>query len=198
MLSTNDTGRTWTEDEAQEQIDLFYNAYPDLRALQLKTMDDYTDGCGIYLPCGWRMFCDNENLRSVCNVPIQRFGASVMRKAVDIAVRNGCKVIFTLHDAIYIEGDVGCEVDIAILNDAMREAFVFYYLGTKHEKTAGKIKLDPFAWSPNYEKDSSFEIGMKDGSRLEVPCSNMYIDERALEEYNRFSKYFSGSDSDLL
>ncbi len=106
-------------------------------------------------------------------------------------------MIFTLHDAIYIEGDVNREVDIAILNDSMREAFVYYFIGTKYEKVAGKIKLDPFAWSPDYEKDSEFEVGGKYG-RIKVPCSNLYIDSRAETEYDRFSKYFGDSDSELL
>jgi hypothetical protein len=190
---TNDTGRKWTEDEAQEQIDLFYSAYPGLADWQEEVRETYDAGFGIRLPCGWKMFSDNENLRSVGNVPVQGFGASVMRKAVDLAVAYGCKVIFTLHDAIYIEGDVGKEGDIAKLYEAMKEAFVFYFKGGTYEATASRIKLDPFAWSPDYEKDSEFW----EGSIL-VPCSNLYVDERSIVEYNNFSKYFGESDTDLL
>lgn len=195
---TNDTGREWTEDEAQEQIDLFDEAYEDHKEWQEEIMDLYTGGYGIRLPCGWRMWTDNENLRSVCNVPIQGFGASVMRKAVDLNYKNGgAPVIFTLHDAIYIEGDVGRENSIAILYDSMREAFQFYYRNTKHYDSAGNIKLDPFAWSPSFKKDSEFEVRGKNGA-IKVPCSNLYIDERAMADYERFSKYFSPPDTDLL
>lgn len=148
--------------------------------------------------CGWRMWCDNDNLRSVCNVPIQGFGASIMRKAVDIATRNGCAVIFTLHDAIYIEGKVGDEKKILTLYKAMRDAFQFYYRGTKHFETAGKIKLDPFAWSPDYEKDSELHIGFDGFDPIICPSSNLYIDERATSEYERFSKYFNQPETDLL
>ncbi len=190
---TNDTGREWTEDEAQEQIDIFYEAYPDLRQYQLDLMEAYEDGYGIRLPCGWRMWTDNDNLRSVCNVPIQGFGASVMRLAVDMAVARGCKVLFTLHDAIYIEGNVGEERDIVELHIAMKEAFKFYYLDTDYEEVAANIKLDPFAWSPNYKKDSTMNyLG------LEIPVSNLYVDERAKSEYERFSKYFGVADGDIL
>lgn len=195
---TNDTGREYDEDMAQEQIDFFEEAFEDYMEWKHDLMEDYESGCGIRLPCGWRMWADNDNIRSVCNVPIQGFGASIMRKAVDLAVSRGCKVLFTLHDAIYIEGKVGREVDIAILHDAMKEAFQFYFKGTEHFKTAGKIKLDPFAWSPSYDKDSEFEIGMKDGSRLNVPISNLYIDDRSLNEFDIFKKYFSSPDTDLI
>jgi DNA polymerase family A len=194
---TNDTGREWTEDEAQEQIDLFYEAYPDLKDYQEELMEDYQDGAFIRLPCGWRMWSDNDNLRSVCNVPIQGFGASVMRKAVDLAVLRGCSVLFTLHDAIYIEGDVGKESDIAILYDSMREAFQFYFKGTEFYEVSGNIKLDPFAWSPDFEKDSEFTVRSRYGE-INVPCSNLYIDERSVNEYERFKKYFGKPDSDLL
>ncbi len=193
---TNDMGREVSEDEAQEQIDIFEDSFPDYMEYKKELMETYEEGHGIKLPCGWRMFCDNENLRSVVNVPIQGFGASVMRKAVDLAVSRGCSVIFTLHDAIYIEGDVGDEKKIHSLKLAMREAFQFYYKGTKHYATAGSIKLDPFAWSPSYEKDSNLILTAFND--WEVPCSNLYVDERATSEYERFSKYFSGSDGDLL
>ena len=191
---TNDTGREWTEDEAQEQIDLFEDNFETYMEYKLDLSEKYYSGHGIVLPCGWRMFCDNDNIRSVMNVPIQGFGGSIMRKAVDLAVSRGCKVLFTLHDAIYIEGKVGREKDIKILSDSMLEAFQFYYTGTKYFETAGKIKLDPFAWSSCYPANGELEVELK----YRVPCSNLYIDERATSEYNRFSKYFVGNDADLL
>lgn len=189
---TNDTGRVWTEDEAQDQIDMFYDAYPEFKEWQEEIQEEYLEGSGISLPCGWKMFCDNENIRSVCNVPIQGFGASVMRKAVDLAVARGCQMSFTLHDALYIEGDIGNEIQIKILAESMREAFV-YYFPKQWKPFAAKIKLDPFAWSPDYEPNSEMKIG-----GLVVPKSNLYIDERSLPDYNKFSKYFLNSDSDLI
>lgn len=190
---TNDTGRNWTENEAQEQIDLFYSAYPEFKDWQDQFKEDYVQNGGVRIPCGWRMFGDNDNLRSVCNVPIQGYGASVMREAVDRAVKNNCTVIFTLHDAIYIEDEIGNEFKIETLAKCMQEAFR-RYSPKKHRHTAVKIKLDPFAWSPSYEKDSGFTL--RHG--LYVPCSNLYIDERAAADYERFSKYFSKPDSDEL
>jgi DNA polymerase I len=189
---TNDTGRVWTEDQADEQINMFYDAYPDFKTWQDDLQRDYRGGGGIALPCGWKMFSDNENIRSVCNVPIQGFGASVMRLAVDMAVERGCKVLFTLHDAIYIEDSIGNEKKIKVLAECMTEAFT-YYFDPSLKKLAAKIKLDPFAWSPAYKKDSELKV-----SGLVVPCSNLYIDDRAREDYDKFSKYFLNSDSNLL
>lgn len=195
---TNDTGREYSEDDAQEQIDIFEESFPEYMEWKQELMDSYAEGYGIQLPCGWRMWCDNDNLRSVCNVPIQGFGASIMRKSVDLAVSRGCSVIFTLHDAIYIEGDVGDEKKIFELYRSMRQGFSHYYRGTKYYKTASAIKLDPFAWSPEYEKDSSLTIGYEGLKPIECPVSNKYIDERAISEYERFSKYFNAPETDLL
>lgn len=192
---TNDLGRPFTEDDAQDQIDLFEETYPKYMEWKKEMQESYEEGNGIRLPCGWMMGPDNDNFRSALNVPIQGMGASIMRKAVDLAVERGCRVIFTLHDAIYIEDKVGNEKNIGILMQSMKDAFQFYYKGTKLFETAGAIKLDPFAWSLSYGKDS--EIVLADGKTV-IPASNKYIDERAGAEYERFSKYFEAPDSDLL
>lgn len=189
---TNDTGRVFTEDDAQEQIDIFEDMFQRYMNWKADIIESYQDGGALSLPCGWRIFGDNENMRSVANVPMQGFGASAMRKAVDMAVDKGVSVIFTLHDAIYMEGDVGNESQILDLRDAMIDGFK-YYFDDELKETAGKIKLDPFAWSPDYDKDSELIIkGWK------VPCSDLYLDERAATDYNKFSKYFHSADSDLL
>jgi hypothetical protein len=116
-----------------------------------------------------------------------------MRKAVDLAVSRGCSIIFTLHDALYLEGKCGREHLIRVLRDCMKEAFQFYFKDTKYFETAGKIKLDPYAWSPEYDEDDELNL-----SGFKVPCSNMYVDERAADEFERFKKYFEPLDADLL
>lgn len=190
---TNDSGKTWSEDDAQDQIDLFYDAFPELKFAQEELQEEYGNGQDfIKLPCGWYMWGDNENIRSVVNVPIQGTGASIMRKAVDLNhERGGAPIAFTLHDALYIEGDVGDEGKILILRDAMRDAFAHYF--PSHKKEALKIKLDPFAWSPDYEKDSELDI---DGWK--VPASDLYIDERAQADYDKFSIYFEDPIEDSI
>lgn len=193
---TNNSGRKWDEDEAQEQIDLFYGdtAFWRLGEFQQELIEDYETNKYIKLPCGWYMWGDNENFRSVANVPIQGFGASVMRKAVDLAEARGVKVLFTLHDAIYMEDKIGNEHKIAVLRDCMREAFVFYF-PEELKPYARKIKLDPFAWSPEYKRDSQIFVGKH---KWRVPTSDLYIDDRALDDYTRFSRYFDDRAEDNL
>ncbi len=191
---TNDTGREYTPEDAQEQIDLFEDTFPDYIFWKQELIEKYERGEGIILPDGWRMYTDNPNPRSVANVPIQGFGACVMRKAVDLAVARGCRILFTLHDAIYLEDKVGNEKIILELKQAMIDAFQYYF---KHDKEkfdlAGNIKLDPFAWSPSYKKDS--EIKLKD---WKVYSSNLYIDDRSIKEYKSFSIYFENPEWESL
>jgi hypothetical protein len=179
-------------------IDQFYDAYPHLKEMQEDIEQSYAHGEPpfIKLPDGWYMWGDNENFRSVVNVPIQGTGASIMRKAVDLNhERGGAQVVFTLHDAIYIEGELGSEDKIITLMESMRDAFASFFPGK--ELVAKKIKLDPFAWSPNFLPDSEllFTRGEKN---IIIPCSNLYIDERAKSDYDKFSKYFEFPEQDLL
>jgi hypothetical protein len=192
---TQDTEEYWDEDGAQEQIKIFEDSYPDYMDWKRDLIASYQGGCGISLPCGWKLWCDNDNPRSVANVPIQGYGASAMRKAVDLAVASGVKVLYTLHDAIYIEGTVGNESrDILALRDAMRDGFAFY-ARKSHYDLARQIKLDPFAWSPNYKPDSTLHLGKE---KWEVAASNLYVDSRSIKDYEKFSPYFVKLDSDLL
>ena len=194
---SNDTGRTYSEDDAQKQIDIFEESFPKYMEWKEELMGGYAEGSGLRMPCGWRMWGDNDNVRSVCNVPIQGFGASIMREAVDRSVRRNCSIIFTLHDAIYLEDSTENLWKAAAMYQSMREAFQHYFRGTKYFDLAGQIKLDPFAWSPGAERDSFF-MSKFEKTVVKIPCSNIYIDERATSEYERFSKYFSSPDSDLL
>lgn len=190
---TSDTGREWSEDEAQEQIDTFYDVFEDLKEYQEDLKDSYEGGGSfVKLPCGWYMWGDNENIRSVSNVPIQGFGASVMRKAVDLAHAKGIYTCFTLHDALYMEDTVDNLWKIPVFRDCMREAFVFY-APEKFKKQASLIRLDPFAWSPDFLPDTPLEI---DGYK--VPASNLYLDKRAISEYKKFSKYFDDPEENYF
>lgn len=196
---TNDMGREVTEDEAQDQINIFEDTFPDYMTWRHDMLTAYHNGEAIKLPDGWVMWCDNENDRSVLNCPIQGFGGAIMRKAVDLSVGRHCRVIFTLHDAIYIEGNVGEEDKILTLRNSMRDSFQYYFKGSDKYELAGKIKMDPYAWSPDYDKDSVLKIhGSKGIDGWDVDCSNLYIDPRAVNEFLRFSKYFEDPDHDIL
>lgn len=198
---TGDTGRLYTEDEAQEQIDLFEEMFPDYMEWKQGVAEEYGPGAVIRLEDGWRMWGENENVRSVMNVPIQGFGAVIMRDAVWKCDRRGVDIGWTLHDALYGEADRGEEYKIGIMHDAMKDAFKRYFKNTEYADVAGQIKLDPFAWSDDYQKDGWFTCPGQKKPRtdnLKIPCSNLYIDERAGDEYERFKKYFGTPEFDLL
>ena len=180
---TSATGRVWTEDEAQTKIDEFKEAFPNLAEAQEEVMKQYEEDGYLKLPCGWYNFGDNDNFRSVCNVPIQGLGASILRRAATSAIRQGLKVIMTLHDAIYIEYDSGDYAAMDILHECMREAFIHYFTD---KKSASLIRLDGFSWSPDYQKDSQ---AVTPGG-IKIDISDLYVDERGVQEYKQFSKYF--------
>lgn len=193
---THDVGREFSEEDAQELIDQFYDVFSGLGPFQEGVIDTYNNRRFLKLKCGWYHWGDNDNARSVTNCPTQGAGASIMRKAVDLAASKGVKVIKTLHDAIYIEGDIGKEIDILHLRDSMREAFIWYFEDDpKFAELAANIRLDPFAWSPSYKPDSTIKIGKE---KWEVPVNNLYLDERAIREYEMFKKYFNKPVTDIL
>lgn len=188
---TADTGQEVSEAEALQYINDFYEVFWELAEWQQLIQEEYKDKGVIKLPCGWAMWGDNDNFRSIVNVPIQGFGASVMRKAVEFCNEAGLTVIMTLHDALYIEYDADDLEALDKFYDCMKRAFVYYF---EDKENASIIKMDPFAWSPDYEADG--ELVTPNG--LKVPCSNMYIDERGEEEYKQFSKYFDYREENAL
>ncbi len=193
---TQDTGKEFTEDDAQGLIDAFYETYPVFHSYQTETIPFiYSEAGFIKLNDGWYMFGDNDNFRSVFNVGIQGAGAAIMRKAVDMVVRQGVRVLFTLHDAIYIEYEVGQERQVEILNNCMRDATAWYYKNDSKEiqEYASMIRMDPFAWSDSYKKDSEMKVG-----DFKFPVSDIYLDERAQKDFLAFSKYFDDRAEDSL
>ena len=137
---------------------------------------------GQELKDGWIMWGDNDNKRSVSNVPIQGMGSCILRKAIALAQDAGLKVIFPLHDALYIEYDSEDLHAIDTLSDCMREAFLYFF---DDKEAAGLIGLDANIWSPDY-KDGQYLTP----KGMSVKGQTIYIDERSESEYQRFSKYF--------
>lgn len=198
---TEITGRVWTEEEAQEKIDEFQETFSSLTEKQSEILQQYQEDGFLKLPCGWYMFGDNDNHRSICNVPIQGVSASIMRKAVDLAISRGLKVISTLHDALYIEYDSWDLKAMDILYECMREAFIYYF---DDKKSASMIRLDGFTWSPDYSENEILNKGgthnfkIKTPNGLEIDIADMYVDERAISEFNQFSKYFNDREENYL
>lgn len=183
---SQDSGKYVSEEDAQKIIDMFEETYERNTQYKEYIIDKYrTDGY-LQLSCGWTMFGDNENFRSVGNFPIQGLASSIMRKAVSLAQDRGLNIIFTLHDALYIEFDSSDIAAIDTLRNCMDEAFRFYM--PEKLKALANCRMDAEAWSPDY---TTGIINTPAGYK--VSLEKVHIDERAVEEYKQFSKYFSRS-----
>lgn len=189
---TNDTGRKWTEDQAQEMIDLFYEAYPDWAEGNREIIKEYYQQGFLKLFDGWYLWGDNDNERSVGNFPIQGRGAVILRKAEMLCYERGVKVILPLHDALYIEHDMGDFKAIDILRECMVEAFCSIF-PKNLRKYAEQIRLDPFTWGSDLEEGTITTPG-----GWKVDCAPIYIDERATREYEKFSRYFEAKAGSIL
>lgn len=188
---TADTGKKVTEEEAQKLIIKFQKAFPVYHLWKIKTLRQYKLKKKLTLPCGWMMFGDNDNDKSVGNFPVQGFGASILRKAVELAQDRGITVVKTLHDALYIKAKVGDWKEVDKFADCMTEAFQFYFEGEMKE--LAQIRLDGNAWSPELANETIITDG-----GLEVKCQDIYIDGRAKKEYEKFKKYFTPVDYEVF
>lgn len=177
---TTDSGVTYTPDQAQKFIDKFYETYPDYAQWKEDTIMDYREFEQLTLPDGWVMWGDNPNFRSVGNFPIQGLGAVIMRDAVKLAFDRRLDVIYTLHDALYIECSSREPYEIQILMECMQEAY------RNRAKTYGEfvdIRLEGEAWSRDYSNGVKYSIPG-------VEFMPEYIDDRGRADYERFKKYF--------
>lgn len=189
---TADTGKKHELKDAINLIDLFYKAYPRLKMWQDRVFKFYRFGKPIKLPCGWYMFKNNTNQRSVKNCPVQGMASSIMRRAVKECRLSGLEVIYTLHDALYIETDYENRFEASEkLMQAMHAGFV-YYFGDKVKEYAN-CRMDVDIWGPDCEKSKGTIAREKGLSEAEFNQYPEYIDPRAVEEYDRFKKYFNFS-----
>lgn len=184
---TDDTGKVFTEDDAQELVEQFEETYADFTEWRKEYIESYGDNRYVRLPCGWYMFGDNDNFRSVGNVGTQGISASILRRAVKLCQEKGLDVIFTLHDAVYIEYDSGNLEAIDILKECMDEAFLYYFEGSSKEY-AKMIRCEAETWSPDYETK---KVVTPKG--FEVTMETIHQDERATTEWNLFGKYMMTS-----
>lgn len=207
---TSDTGKVCTEEQAEEYIRNFYEVYSALKEWQDNIQIQYANDGYLELPCGWTLWGDNDNFRSVTNCPSQGRGGSILRKAVEFCEEKGLEVILTLHDAIYIEFDHGDHEKMDILMDCMKRAFMFYF--PDQQEDAAKIRMDPMIWGPDYPAPKVEKVIGKDGREKEkktyhsivtplgneIDVTDIYIDDRSESEYKQFSKYFNKREEDYL
>jgi len=179
---TNDTGIPQTEADAQKLIQKFQKAYPKFKDWNQDNLLEYIKNNYMALPDKWILWGDQDNWRSCNNFPIQGRGATIMRKAVAYAQDEGLDVIYTLHDALYIEYDSDDLRAVDTLARSMRRAFVDTFDG---DPDADLIRLDANIWGRNY---TDGKVITPEG--MEVKQQKYYIDGRAINDYERFKKYF--------
>lgn len=176
-----DTGVPHTEDQAQALINQFNKAYSTHAKWKQRALKNYRRTRKVMLPCGWYMFGDNDNERSVGNVPIQGLGASIMREAVRRAQDAGLDVIKTLHDALYIEFDHGNWNDVDTLASTMQSAFRSFFPGTPDNLAT--VGLDCNIWGDSVPTKLTTDVFPY------IKCQETYIDERAEREYENYKQY---------
>ena len=184
---TEKLGHYVSPDEAKEMVDSFYNLYSTFSEWREKSINEYYLRKYIRLPDGFYVWGDNTNFRSVGNVPLQGFGACIMRKAVQLAQDAGLNVIFTLHDALYIMFKSDDLEAMDTLKRCMFEAFI-YYFDDKAKENAKLIRMDGKVWSLDYQDG---EMITKDNFKVE--SQKYFVDKRSKKQYDQFSKYFQNN-----
>jgi hypothetical protein len=184
---TDKTGREWSVEEAQDLLDKLDEEYYVFAEFRQETIQNYWDNGYLKLRDGWAMFGDNGNKRSIGNCPVQGAGADIMRRAVRKCSERGLEVIITLHDALYIECDVGDWEAVETFKQCMIEAFIEYF--PENPRDASLIRIDTYAWGE----------GLEEGRVGDVDTMPIYVDERAVEEFDKFKQYiFESSGAELL
>ena len=178
-------GHYISPDECKEMVQSFYDLYSKFSEWRERTIDKYfIQDKYIRLPDGYYMFGSNDNFRSVGNVPLQGFGACIMRKAVQLAQDAGLNVIFTLHDALYIMFDSNDLEAMDTLKRCMFEAFLFYFKEDQ-KKPASLIRMDGKVWSLDYQEGEMITKG-----NFKVESQKYFVDKRSKKQYTQFSRYF--------
>ena len=189
-LST-DTGRQYTEEETEDLDDMFNSVFADFCEWRMDQVQIYYDEEKLQILDGWYMWGDNTNFRSIANCPIQGAGSAVMRKSVAFAQNKGLTVIKTLHDSLYILVKLDELHKIDELAEAMDDGFRYFFTGKN--KALASCRLDANVWSPELEDCEWVTAG-----GVPVKQQSIYVDKRAIEDYNKFSKYFRTSEVEKL
>jgi len=198
---TESQGKLVTPDEAEIWITRHKKLYKKLWAYKDKVQRDYRIHKFLKLPDGFYFWGDNDNFRSVGNVPTQGFSACIMRKAVELAQDAGLQVLYTLHDALYIEFDTVKENHhVRILAECMDKAFRYYFPNSIKDRATCRMEAD--IWGPDYgdNPQKSFIEYEANGKimSMEVKQQRVYVDPRSKKDYDRFSKYFVEEQYDTL
>ena len=155
---TMKTGKLFKRTAAEKLILKFYKTYHRYAKWKNNTVKLYKSKGYLQLKSGWTLFGGKSNaykVTTIPNFPIQGAGSEIMRTAVMKCFHNDLDVIFTLHDALFIECDNDRDTlqhSLQVFTKCMREAFEEYFLGDINYWLAGAIKLEAEIWSPDYKE----------------------------------------------
>ena len=110
-------------------------------------------------------------------------GSCILRKAIEFAQDAKLKVIFPLHDALYIEVDQGDINSADTLQNCMLKAFQHVY---NNSEDSSLIQFDIDIWGPGL---TSGEVKTSQGNICST--KEIYIDPRGKDEYERMEKYLT-------
>lgn len=116
-----DTGKVVTVNQAAQLKDMHKRIFYVYWAW-LDSLEGIYSKSPLILWDGWAMFKDNHSTLSMKNFPVQGTGSVIMRRAILKAQREGIKVLFPLHDAIYILRDEKDTRDLVRMEQLMDEA----------------------------------------------------------------------------
>lgn len=167
------------ETQAQYYVDLFNDAYPEYAKWKYATVRQYEEEGYLMLSDGWKMWGDNSNSKSVVNFTVQGEGACILRESVRLCQEAGLVVIATVHDSIVVDIPSALTTKcLDILHTSMVQGF------ENVMKTYGRtvpIRVEGDCWSKDFPKP--FTLG-------NFKCTQEFIHEKAVKEFERFEKYF--------
>lgn len=187
-------GKPFASEDAFDLIRLFETTYSDYSDWCKEQLSKYETQKFLRLPDGWTMWGDNDNWRSAVNFGIQGTGGVVMREAVYECENRGIDVVFTLHDALYAEFDLGDWKAVEGFAEAMILGFgkaVGYGEGIARIRPPVMIRLDGAVWGYGLPDDKKEIVCAPLGieTRVPVKVSERYIDGRSKSDFEKFKKY---------
>lgn len=183
---SEETGKKVQKSTAEKYIHKFYSSYHKFSDWKENLIKNYEfqDIKYVQLADGWTLWVDpNKRATSIGNFPMQGMGGVILRRAIKLCQEADLKVIFPLHDALYIE----ClykeyKEKMALFYQLMRQAVVDCFPDNKED--AGAIMLDGCIWGDKLSDGHEVIDG------ISTKTLTHYVDERADKEYNQFKKYF--------
>jgi hypothetical protein len=181
---TQDTGVAKTVEDALQLKNSFVASYSIYDGWRNLKSSEYKRSKMLQLEDGWILWGDEKSMNSVKNFPVQGNASAIMRRAVKYCYQKGLPIIFTLHDALYIEVPFDNWAKKALIfSDCLRRAFVDVLTekGNNNKSWASEIRVDLKAWGPD----------LSEGKEFGISTSPMFIDERSVKDYEFFKGFLT-------